>query len=498
MRLKNMKNFKYLNEAKKHEEFQVFNMEGGPLCKKIDTRDKIYVRDSNKKVALKCLHNSQESIDSLINEAKKYSMKHKALQVLDANKKVALKYLHNSQNSVDILINKVRNYLTNMFDRKNRGIYGISQDSNTNDYILVLKWVSGNGKIDGFIMEMQLNSKNNPLFKWIPYGQFDKIKEISKNNSITIYSADPIDSLINEVKKYSASKFETSKNSLVTIHSAVWRDGPLHYHHGGYTRDSNKEVALKYLHNSENSIDFLINKAKKYSTKYGDTNKIIALKCLHNSQNINNKFLNEIENFPINKRSNNLSIYGISQNPNTKEYIIVFKYAKKGNFNNWINKNYECFNWHDKLSVLDNIICGLEEIHQKKYIHHDFHTGNILFLREKIYNFGNSISISDMGLFGEVGNEDETKIYGVMPYVAPEVLRGKLYTQAADIYSLENKEIEVQFNEAEKYRKSNLSSIKNYQAATHPQAIYVSRLLNPFTKDLSKYNDNSECLDCKV
>src|SRR5439155_17540263 len=43
--------------------------------------------------------------------------------------------------------------------------------------------------------------------------------------------------------------------------------------------------------------------------------------------------------------------------------------------------------------------------------------------------------ISDMGLCGEVDNVDVTKIYGVMPYVAPEVLRGKHYTQAADIYS---------------------------------------------------------------
>ncbi|RIA94520.1 kinase-like domain-containing protein [Glomus cerebriforme] len=40
-----------------------------------------------------------------------------------------------------------------------------------------------------------------------------------------------------------------------------------------------------------------------------------------------------------------------------------------------------------------------------------------------------------MGLCGEVDNMDETKIYGVMPYVAPEVLRGKPYTQAADVYS---------------------------------------------------------------
>jgi serine/threonine protein kinase len=40
-----------------------------------------------------------------------------------------------------------------------------------------------------------------------------------------------------------------------------------------------------------------------------------------------------------------------------------------------------------------------------------------------------------MGLYGEAGNVDETKIYGVMPYVVPEVLRRNSYNQTADIYS---------------------------------------------------------------
>ena len=31
--------------------------------------------------------------------------------------------------------------------------------------------------------------------------------------------------------------------------------------------------------------------------------------------------------------------------------------------------------------------------------------------------------------------QDKKKIHGVLPYVAPEVLRGKTYTQAADVYS---------------------------------------------------------------
>ncbi len=60
----------------------------------------------------------------------------------------------------------------------------------------------------------------------------------------------------------------------------------------------------------------------------------------------------------------------------------------------------------------------------------------------------------------------------------------------------ENKEIKNQFEEAEKYRKANLLSIENNQSA-HPQAYYTSRLLNPFTKDLPKY-DNINNLSVEV
>jgi serine/threonine protein kinase len=249
---------------------------------------------------------------------------------------------------------------------------------------------------------------------------------------------------------------------------------------------------------------------------------------------------------------------------------MVLQYAEGGNFNNWTNNNYKNFNWNGKIIALSNILCGLKEFHQKQLVHRDFHTGNILVKST------NWTCISDMGLCGEVGNTDETKIYGVMPYMAPEVLRGQPYTQTADIYSFgmimyftatgrqpfsdrahdqylaldicnrirpeisepeapkcyidlmrrcwdsnpnnrpkatelhelfrsfynsyslrQDDEIEKQFKEAEKYREASLSlSIENNRQTTHPQAIYTSRLLNPFTKDLPKYD--SECLDCAI
>src|SRR6266496_6571787 len=112
-------------------------------------------------------------------------------------------------------------------------IYGISQNPDTKDYIIVIKdeycekcgekytdiksrwckpcqiddlknnftnWTSGNEKVDNFIQDMHLkiNDYNGVIFEWIPYNQFNKIKEIGKGGFAMVYSA-------------------------------IWKDGPLIY-----------------------------------------------------------------------------------------------------------------------------------------------------------------------------------------------------------------------------------------------------------------------------
>ncbi|POG72578.1 kinase-like domain-containing protein [Rhizophagus irregularis DAOM 181602=DAOM 197198] len=109
---------------------------------------------------------------------------------------------------------------------------------------------------------------------------------------------------------------------------------------------------------------------------------------------------------------------------------MVLEYAKGGNFNNYLDKNYESFDWLNGLKVLTNIIGNLSKIHQEQMVHHDFHIGNILFIDNNY-----KVRISDVGLYRKIDDVDETSIYGVMPYVAPEVLKGKPYTEEADIYS---------------------------------------------------------------
>ena len=68
-------------------------------------------------------------------------------------------------------------------------------------------------------------------------------------------------------------------------------------------------------------------------------------------------------------------------------------------------------------------------IHKKHYIHHDLHSGNILS-----HDFGQSV-IGDLGLCQQMIEGNSSRIYGVIPYLAPEVLSRKPYTKESDVYS---------------------------------------------------------------
>ncbi|POG67855.1 kinase-like domain-containing protein [Rhizophagus irregularis DAOM 181602=DAOM 197198] len=111
---------------------------------------------------------------------------------------------------------------------------------------------------------------------------------------------------------------------------------------------------------------------------------------------------------------------------------MVMEYAENGSLRQILNNNFNSMNWNKKLDILQKIANGLEDIHSQGLIHHDLHCGNIL---NGDYNF---TFITDLGLCrpaNVIPSQDEyKKMYGVLPYVAPEVLIGKEYTQESDIY----------------------------------------------------------------
>ncbi|KAG9304869.1 hypothetical protein G9A89_010731 [Geosiphon pyriformis] len=124
----------------------------------------------------------------------------------------------------------------------------------------------------------------------------------------------------------------------------------------------------------------------------------------------------------------------ITQNAETLEYGIVMEFAKLGDMRKYLSTNFHLKSWHDKLEIVWDIARGLATIHSFDMVHRDLHSGNILQLSISY------VTIGDLGLCQPVNNEatttEEKKIFGVIPYIPPEVLRGEKFTSAGDIYSL--------------------------------------------------------------
>ncbi|CAB4400107.1 unnamed protein product [Rhizophagus irregularis] len=119
--------------------------------------------------------------------------------------------------------------------------------------------------------------------------------------------------------------------------------------------------------------------------------------------------------------------FGIIKDPKTNNFMMVME-LKNCNLRQHLNNNFISMNWKEKLFTLYTIAYGLKDIHNKGLIHQDFHCGNILS------NYVHQAFITDLGLCQPANvksyQNSDKKIYGVLPYVAPEVLRGKEYTQA--------------------------------------------------------------------
>ncbi|POG70100.1 kinase-like domain-containing protein [Rhizophagus irregularis DAOM 181602=DAOM 197198] len=159
----------------------------------------------------------------------------------------------------------------------------------------------------------------------------------------------------------------------------------------------------------------------------------VILKC-HKDLNENlNEFLKEWKYHTSVLSSNDIIyFYGFTEDPNTSKYMVVMDYANKGNLRENLTRIVEN-NWNQKLYMLYEIISGLNKIHAKNLIHCDFHDGNILNHNDKNKD---KFYISDLGLCQPAKSFlKKYDIYGVIPFMAPEVLRGKSYTPASDLYS---------------------------------------------------------------
>ncbi|EXX69391.1 Bck1p [Rhizophagus irregularis DAOM 197198w] len=169
---------------------------------------------------------------------------------------------------------------------------------------------------------------------------------------------------------------------------------------------------------------------RKYnSMKYFKT---VAIKRYLNTQDMEKYFLNELNSlYRYHKNGRIISCFGVTQDPDTKEYMLVMKYANGGNLHDYLQNNFANITWEMKLNILLEITMGLNVIHTRNFIHRDLHSGNILL-------DNSSWLICDLGLSQSTNNTsfNNNEIYGVLPYIAPEIFNGVAFSKKSDIYSM--------------------------------------------------------------
>src|SRR6266511_718735 len=153
-----------------------------------------------------------------------------------------------------------------------------------------------------------------------------------------------------------------------------------------------------------------------------------------------------------------INIYGFSQDPNTKDYILVLDYAEKGNIRQFLrrkqNQNHHHQHHHHHydnndngyssrlkfiIKIMKEVAEALQLIHAIGTTHRNLHPGNILINSigsAYIADLGSSFPPNESSSSTTTTTTEKKKLYGVLPYVAPEVLLcGKQHTSKSDIYS---------------------------------------------------------------
>ncbi|RHZ84453.1 hypothetical protein Glove_81g70 [Diversispora epigaea] len=240
-------------------------------------------------------------------------------------------------------------------------------------------WSCGNVEIDKVVQESQKNYQGyyGYQLQWIPYDNFRDIEHIADGRYGSVYSA-------------------ISKNGIKwywNFNKQNWK-----YYYVG-------KKALKEINDSKYDIS---------------------------------GFLKEIQSIQIVEQQSCITrCIGISKNPFTQNYIIVMD-LYDNSLHKFLTKNFGNLRSKTKIGLLCNITTGLNCLHVKNLVHRDLHSGNIL-----IRNNSNSYdaSITDLGLCKlETGlilksDNKSNNIYGSIPYIPPEVLRGNSFTKEGDIYS---------------------------------------------------------------
>ncbi len=71
-------------------------------------------------------------------------------------------------------------------------------------------------------------------------------------------------------------------------------------------------------------------------------------------------------------KSSGLRLYGMTKDPETKEFMMIIKFADEGNLRSSLSNNFNNISWKDKILLLYHITEDLRDLHKLGYFHKDF------------------------------------------------------------------------------------------------------------------------------
>ncbi|RIB21712.1 kinase-like domain-containing protein [Gigaspora rosea] len=157
----------------------------------------------------------------------------------------------------------------------------------------------------------------------------------------------------------------------------------------------------------------------------------VVLKSLNNSNEHTEKFFEEAKRFIQIRSGDIVNAYGITKikTSDNSNYAIVMNYFADGNLRDYLKKNHSTLSLQDRVFAIWRICGVLLDVHRQDLIHCDLHSGNILL-------YTNRCLLTDLGLCGPVEDRNADEVFGIIPYMAPELLQNKKYSKATDIYGL--------------------------------------------------------------
>jgi serine/threonine protein kinase len=130
-----------------------------------------------------------------------------------------------------------------------------------------------------------------------------------------------------------------------------------------------------------------------------------------------------------NKWSRVVRCHGLTKNPLDGNYMLVM-HKLDYNLREYLQQNHNKLTWERRMKIINDIAYALSRIHKEKSIHRDLHSGNILISQtNQVFN------VSDLGFCGPA-NKPLNRIYGNLPFIAPEVIAKMEYSFASDVYSI--------------------------------------------------------------